>query len=205
MIHTQEQQQPDSGAVRSLSIFCLEKVCYIPWKGEQATQQVCKATFFFHGETTPTSLSTCESSSLRWCRKHSYVTASSFLYRVLLYRARFFFFSLSWLHREKRVSTVWNTKYLPFLFFHYHLWIERPPFNSVIDEQASYYHHIIIPSEKNYWIYYSHQTQTGFFFWKNKQNNQFIIYKMKTTRFYARRSLISLRRDFFWVFFFSRR
>lgn len=39
MIHTQEQQQPDSGAVRSLSIFCLEKVCYLPWKGEQAQQQ----------------------------------------------------------------------------------------------------------------------------------------------------------------------
>lgn len=37
-------QQPDSGVVRSLSIFCLEKVCYLRSKGEQAKPQLL---FFF--------------------------------------------------------------------------------------------------------------------------------------------------------------
>lgn len=102
--------------MRSLSIFCLEKVCYLPWKGEQAQQHKQRNSFFcFHGETTPTSLSTCESSSLWWCRKHSYVTASSFLCyaAVFYYRARFF--SSPRVTQVETGSNVACALYLPFL------------------------------------------------------------------------------------------
>lgn len=128
MIHTQEQQQPDSGAVRSLSIFCLEKVCYLSWKGEQAQQQQQhKQLLFFHGETTPTSLSTCESSSLWWCRKHSYVTASSFLCyaAVFYYRARFFSSSLPSITQVETGSNVACALYLPFMLL-FIISLQRP-------------------------------------------------------------------------------